>query len=167
MEIIILILLSAGIILIAISSIRLFRIYDLLPLIEVKASKQLRRLVKVQHALLPVFISGYIMAAFEIFNDHTPHLKSIIGLILFFGGVYVLISTYIKMFMARSAVMVIGSMIPICAKCKKIRTGEDSAGHEAVWQAMEIYMGATRGLKFSHGLCPECLAEYEADLDKE
>ncbi len=41
-------------------------------------------------------------------------------------------------------------IIPICAKCKKVRDGE------GYWQQVELYIEQHSGAKFSHGLCPAC-----------
>ncbi len=49
-------------------------------------------------------------------------------------------------------------IIPICAKCKKMR---DDAGY---WHQLESYFAARSELRFSHGLCPECAAETLAEL---
>ena len=45
-------------------------------------------------------------------------------------------------------------MIPICASCKKIR---DDKGF---WQQVEGYLSSRSGIKFSHGMCPECTKQY-------
>ena len=42
-------------------------------------------------------------------------------------------------------------LIPICARCKKIR---DDEGY---WQAVEGYISEHSEAKFSHSLCPECV----------
>lgn len=52
-------------------------------------------------------------------------------------------------------------MIPICAKCKKMR---DDDGY---WHQVENYFAARSDLQFTHGLCPECAAEVLAELDDE
>ena len=41
-------------------------------------------------------------------------------------------------------------IIPICAKCKKIR---DDKGY---WNQVEVYVRAHSDAEFSHGFCPEC-----------
>jgi len=41
-------------------------------------------------------------------------------------------------------------LLPICASCKKIR---DDKGY---WNQIESYIGKHSGVKFSHGICPEC-----------
>jgi hypothetical protein len=48
-------------------------------------------------------------------------------------------------------------LLPICSRCKKIR---DDDGY---WQQMEKYMLEHSGTRFSHGLCPTCLAVMLAE----
>ena len=51
-------------------------------------------------------------------------------------------------------------LIPICAKCKKIR---DDEGY---WHEVEVYVRDHTEAQFTHGLCPDCFRElypgYEA-----
>ncbi len=49
------------------------------------------------------------------------------------------------------------SLLPICAHCKKIRDAESR------WHEVEDYVSAHMPTDFSHGLCPDCLALYEAE----
>jgi hypothetical protein len=42
-------------------------------------------------------------------------------------------------------------MIPICARCKKIR---DDGGF---WHQIEEYLREHADLEFTHGYCPECV----------
>jgi PAS domain S-box-containing protein len=49
-------------------------------------------------------------------------------------------------------------LLPICAKCKKIR---DDKGN---WEPLETYISAHSQTDFSHGLCPECLADFSREL---
>lgn len=50
-------------------------------------------------------------------------------------------------------------IIPICGYCKKIRDDNES------WQQLETYICAHSDAMFSHGICPNCLAKMEQDLD--
>ena len=45
-------------------------------------------------------------------------------------------------------------ILPICMHCHKIRTDQQS------WERLESYIEGHSGAKFSHGLCPQCLAEH-------
>ena len=50
-------------------------------------------------------------------------------------------------------------LVPICAKCKKIR---DDKGY---WNILESYIESHSNAEFSHGLCPECSDELYGDKD--
>jgi PAS domain S-box-containing protein len=47
-------------------------------------------------------------------------------------------------------------LLPICMYCKKIRDDEDS------WQEVETYVRQRTEAKFTHGVCPDCSAEWTA-----
>jgi len=52
-------------------------------------------------------------------------------------------------------------LLPICARCKKVRDQ-----HE-VWHQVESYLSKAMDIDFTHGLCPECVAElYPQYADK-
>jgi DNA-binding response OmpR family regulator len=40
--------------------------------------------------------------------------------------------------------------LPICSYCKKVRDDQK------YWQAIETYISARAGTRFSHGICPDC-----------
>lgn len=52
-------------------------------------------------------------------------------------------------------------IVPICAKCKKIR---DDRGY---WQQVEAYITRHTAAQFSHGLCPGCAEELYDDLARD
>jgi len=49
-------------------------------------------------------------------------------------------------------------LLPICASCKKIR---DDKGY---WNQIESYIGEHAGVKFSHGICPDCERDLYPEL---
>ncbi len=49
-------------------------------------------------------------------------------------------------------------ILPICARCKKIRDDE------GFWQNVEAYVSKRSYAEFSHSLCPDCLRELYPDL---
>ena len=52
-------------------------------------------------------------------------------------------------------------LVPICASCKKIRTGDD------YWEAVEAYMGKHLDLTFTHGICPDCALKLYGEMDRD
>jgi len=55
-----------------------------------------------------------------------------------------------KLEKALKKVKTLSGLLPICAKCKKIR---DKNGR---WHPIEVYVHDHTKVDFSHGLCPEC-----------
>ena len=51
-------------------------------------------------------------------------------------------------------------ILPICAHCNKIR---DDKGY---WQAVDQYIHTRTDVRFSHALCPECMAKHYSDYDE-
>ncbi len=54
---------------------------------------------------------------------------------------------------------VLKSLISVCANCHKVRIKPN------VWKQMEDYVSDNSLLTFTHGLCPECLAEVMRDIE--
>ena len=52
-----------------------------------------------------------------------------------------------------SEISALKDIIPICAKCKKIRDDDQ------YWHSVESYFNDYLGLDFSHGICPTCMKE--------
>jgi DNA-binding response OmpR family regulator len=50
-------------------------------------------------------------------------------------------------------------LLPICSYCKKIR---DDGNY---WQQLEGYLSRNTGVRFSHGVCPECYEKVVAQLE--
>lgn len=58
---------------------------------------------------------------------------------------------------ALAEIKTLRGLIPICAWCKKIR---DDQGY---WQQLEEYLVARSDVAFTHCICPECLAQAQAE----
>ncbi len=62
---------------------------------------------------------------------------------------------------ALNEVKTLKGLLPICAKCKKVR---DDEGY---WQSVEKYISVRTEAKFTHSICPDCLKElYPEYYDK-
>ena len=59
---------------------------------------------------------------------------------------------------ALANVKTLSGLLPICAKCKKIR---DDDGY---WTMVESYVADRTDAEFSHGICPDCGKELYGDL---
>src|SRR5690606_27129652 len=48
----------------------------------------------------------------------------------------------------------LGGLLPICSYCKSVR---DDAGY---WQAVEAFVAQHSAARFSHAICPHCMAKH-------
>lgn len=61
---------------------------------------------------------------------------------------------------ALSEIKKLQGFLPICAHCKKIR---DDDGY---WQQLEKYIQDRSDAKFSHGICPDCIATHYPEIKR-
>lgn len=59
---------------------------------------------------------------------------------------------------ALAEVQTLSELLPICSACKKVR---DDAGY---WQQVDNYFAQHSGVRFSHGICPDCLTRLYPDM---
>lgn len=52
------------------------------------------------------------------------------------------------------------SILPICCNCKKIRNDKE------YWETIETYLSTHIDIKFSHGICPDCVKKLYPDIFK-
>ena len=59
---------------------------------------------------------------------------------------------------ALAEVRTLRGLLPICSSCKAIRDNEGE------WHALEEYVSERSDAKFSHGICPACVAKFYPEL---
>jgi hypothetical protein len=128
-------------------------------------SKTIRLLTLSQVAIVFLFLcltvgNEIIDIPHHVFND-APTLYSqrygeiIIELVIFFIVVTIQVLLFIKLY---KRIRVLEGFIPICAKCKKVRSTEDQ------WEQMEKYITQHSLAKFSHSICPDCSKQLYPDF---
>ncbi|RPJ04110.1 MAG: response regulator [Spirochaetaceae bacterium] len=59
------------------------------------------------------------------------------------------------------------NFLPVCSYCKKIRDDQQGEHGKGSWYSLEDYFSKTKGVRVSHGCCPECYAEQMEHLSWE
>jgi PAS domain S-box-containing protein len=62
---------------------------------------------------------------------------------------------------ALANVKTLRGLLPVCATCKRIR---DDRGY---WNKLESYITEHTMAEISHGICPECQAQFEGQREKD
>jgi sigma-B regulation protein RsbU (phosphoserine phosphatase) len=57
---------------------------------------------------------------------------------------------------AAARISQLNGLMPICAWCRKVRSDQD------YWQQVETYVEKQLDIRFTHGICPECLVQEKA-----
>jgi len=57
------------------------------------------------------------------------------------------------------------SILPVCCYCKKIRHDVEEEQGQGNWYSPEQYFIKVKGVKISHGCCPECFKRHLAEID--
>jgi CheY-like chemotaxis protein len=58
---------------------------------------------------------------------------------------------------ARAKIKTLQGLIPVCARCKKIRNDK------RYWEQLEKFISENTGVNFSQGVCPECEGRVEEE----
>ena len=61
---------------------------------------------------------------------------------------------------ALSKIRTLEGVLPICARCKKIRLPEKDKNDPDAWVQLEAYVQDHSDAEFSHGMCPTCIKEF-------
>ena len=60
---------------------------------------------------------------------------------------------------ALASVKTLRGIIPICSYCRKVRNDQ------GYWNQVETYLAVHSDARFSHGICPDCMAPLQASQD--
>jgi len=110
-------------------------------------------------------VSGFRQPGFTTLRGGTTHVAFFLLLILVEAGATLILLLLNaqrieqRLREALSHVKVLGSLLPMCAACRKIR---DDDGY---WQQLEAYVEAHSDTHFSHGLCPDCMKRLYPGFD--
>ena len=103
-------------------------------------------------------------AVLDFFNTSIFQAATIA--VFFCGNILVMIGLIILNFqkvefdlsIAMEEIKTLKGIIPICSYCKKIRDDE------GFWNQVEAYVAKHTEAKFSHSICPKCMAEHHPEV---
>ncbi len=97
-----------------------------------------------------------------VLNETWRYSLALAGNLSDMVGVLLLVVGFLKtlkfMQQEKKKIQDLGSLLPLCAGCKKYRTPRGS------WQPIEKYIIDSGGPLPSHGLCPDCLAKAQEEI---
>lgn len=77
------------------------------------------------------------------------------------GVIWVTVQMARQRHRAEAQIKILRGLLPICADCKRIRSGDDQ------WQSLETYIRDHSEATFTHSLCPVCFDKYSGQIDRD
>jgi hypothetical protein len=159
-------LVSIGAVIMLISIIRVKELMKAMPFVKERHRQYLRRYMLVHRGLMVFFLMGYLLMIVAM-TIHLPFVGEILlSLILFFGAIFVFIGILLQSRLLEEVQSTLHGILPICAKCKKIRLEGGKPEEPKDWRRIEDYISERVDVGFTHGYCPECYQEEIRYIDQ-
>jgi len=143
--------------------VRVKGLVKLMPFAPERQRGPLHLYLLLHRGLIVFFFFGYlfVMGALAIGSYSVSEIG--LSIILLLGSVFVFTVVTVQTTLLEDVHNTLQGILPICARCKKIRVEGGDPRDQGAWKAVERYISEKTDVGFSHGLCPEC---FEAELQK-
>ena len=158
-----LILVGAAILLFSV--IRSKGLLKTLPFVPRHQQKTIRWYLMLHRGLMTSFLLGYVAVFAALVLHQTLISQSFVSVIFLFGAVFVFIGIDMQSRLLSEVQSTLQGILPICAKCKKVRSVDGESRDQKDWKEIEEYISQKTAVDFSHGYCPHCFEEQMADID--
>ena len=139
---------------------------DSLPFVPKKHQRRLRLYLQVHRGLMAFFLLGYLAVMLAFASGHFLLSETFVSIIFLCGAVFVLVGVVVQSRLLDEVQETVRGILPICARCRKIRTANGNPKDPDAWKMMEAYVSEKMGIDLSHGYCPECLEEELQHIKK-
>jgi len=126
-------------------------------LLSQRSRGPITRAVAIHRVLMIVFVLGYLVVAGALLLDFYPLGQIAVGVIFFLGSAFVLMGVWIQARMLSEIQSTVYGIVPICAKCKRIRSRDTEAEDRNAWKPITQYIEEDTTADFAQGYCPVCL----------
>ncbi len=118
--------------------------------------------VSLHRTLMVFFLMAYVAVVVFCLTGFKAVNEPIVAAVFFLGAAFVYLGILMQNRMSAAMLHTLRGLIPICAWCKRIRATPSGKDGEPLWQSVETYLARRAPVDFSHGMCPDCLAQIKA-----
>lgn len=126
--------------------------------------KHLTQFLMLHRALMVFFFSGYLVVLAAYVFQYEFISDTFVSLIFFFGAIFVFIGIIVQTRLLSEVQNTLQGILPICCKCKKIRTVDANYKDSTAWKRIEEFLSEKTHVGFTHGYCPECGEEEKRNV---
>lgn len=148
---------ACGAAIIGVSIVHLRGLFKATPLIAERSQRYVLRFLKINRLLMCAFLAGYIVVATTVLLGRTSLGMFSVSLIFLLGAVFVFLGSSLHARMISEIQHTIQGLLPICLECKRIRITGAESSDQTSWKEIESYISQRTDVRFSHGICPQCL----------
>ena len=159
-------LISIGAIIMLISIIKTKDLMKAIPFVPKRQQKQIKHYLVLHRCLMVFFCLGYLVVLVAFAFSYLFVSETFVSVIFFFGAIFVFIGIDIQSRLLSEVQTTLQGILPICSKCKKIRTKNGDSTDPKAWKIIEQYIAEKTDVDFSHGYCPECLRKEMEKIDR-
>ena len=116
--------------------------------------------------LMGFFLLGYLVVLAAFAFHYSFISETFVSLIFFFGAIFVFVGVNVQSRLLSEVQSTLQGILPICCKCKKIRTVDANHKDPMAWKRIEDFFSEKINVGFSHGYCPECYEEEMKNMQK-
>ena len=140
---------------------------EAMPFLRKAAQPEVARHIRQHHALMVFFLIGYVLVIVA-FVLRLPFVSEIfMSMIFLFAAIFVFLKVSIETKLLSGMQDAMRGLLPICAKCKKIRLPDADDDDQKSWKHIEEYIQDRSDIKFTHSYCPLCYQEAIIDMESE
>ncbi len=145
-----------GAIIMLVSIIKAKSLLNALPLVPKSQRSYVRKYLLLHRGLMVFFAIGYLIVLVAFFFNLSLITNTFVSLIFLLGAIFVFIGIDIESRLLSEVQKTLQGVLPICTKCKKIRTVSGNHKDPKSWEAIDVYISEKADVDFSHSYCPDC-----------
>ena len=157
-------LIGSGAIIMLISIVGTKGLMKALPFVPERQRRYIRLNLLLHRSLMTFFLCGYLVVLAAFVFNYSFISDTFVSLIFFFGSIFVFVGVSVQSRLLTEIQKTLHGILPICCKCKKIRSAGADQRDPLAWKVLEEYLTEKTSVDFSHGLCPDCFEEEMKDL---
>ena len=155
-----------GAIIMLVSIVKAKVLLDAILFVHKEHQKYIRRYLRLHRGLMIFFLFGYVIVVIALGFGFSLVSEGLVSIIFLFGAIFVFIGVDVQSRLLSEMQSTLQGILPICSKCKKIRTVDKQEKDPDVWKGIEDYISEKTDVSFSHSYCPDCFEQEKKLLKK-
>jgi hypothetical protein len=139
---------------------------EAMPFVSKATQPRIERHLRQHRALMMFFAIGYVLVIVAFALRLTFVTEFFVSMIFLFIAAFIFLKISIETNLLSEMSETLIGLVPICAKCKKIREPNTDAKNQESWSDIEEYISVHSNVEFTHGYCPQCYEDTMKEIEE-